>query len=658
MKLQAIDAQLLAKNLRSLGVANTPQGSQDVFFGSAAQITNELVSAGAETRLAIYPLKTDDDEALAQGLTLAVTALLELTADMIVHRLPQPALELPALGETARLTGRINWHRSALRLHWQATIPLSVATKNWEIQHHSLPELLNHLPQLAASMASDFDQSSERFPLEFPHFLDEATVRREYLKHSWDYETLLFLSLAGSPVSDDEFQSALGRLIEMAQQNSCPLSRWLAQHSLVRSLLPGAPTLEIAMNQIDAILECLPQNGSGYALALRHLAQVGQREFAIQKLQDGLQSSGASVHAVQNLADLYARAHRLPEACEVLQRAIETCDEPHEFALQYARLLLKIYDDDVEIQHLPLTGQTKTLADGEAVLREAMAAFQLEPASRPQNYAAKCESLLLQLELDPAEFWDGFAELANEPAALDELRQLIEELQTFEGDGEIGREILKIACARFPTSIELRCLYAQYLLYWNEHAAALLELESLMSLPEAQTLEYQNLTEPLLLVARDPEFEFRLGEISTELQRGAIRESDLVFLEENLEWAPHQLQLYLMLAAGYQIHNDLDSALEILLEANEFIADEPDLLHHLSLTSWRMKQTEMAFRFLEKGLSLDPLNVPLLVQQATYHLLQEEEELAKKYMVRAESLDERHPSVNQLKAFIARRATE
>lgn len=658
MKLQSIDAQLLTKNLRNLGVAHTPQSSQDVFFGSATQITNSLESAGAATNLAIYSLESNDDDVLAKGLTLAIAALLELKADFAVHRITLPELQLPALGETARLTGSIAWHDSEYRLHWQATIPFGVETKKWESHHHSLPDLLNRLPHLATSIARDFDPPAELNPTDFPVLNDEASVCKELLIACWDFERQMFLNLAGAPVNDDEFQATIVRLIEVSHQRSCPFSRWLAQYSLVRSLLPGAPSLEIAMNQINSILESLPQNGRGVALALRHLAQAGQPVLAIEKLHECIQAAGRNIHAVHNLADLYARAHRLPEACEVVQRAIEASDEPHEFALQYAQLLVSSHDMEVEIQHLPLTERTATWGDADDALREAVAAFQLELAIRPQNYAAKCESLLLQLELDPVAFWDGFTELANEPAAIEELRHLIAELQTMERDFLKGREILQAACARYPTSIELRCAYVECLLYLSEHDAAWIELESLTSMPETRKEELRYLIEPLLLVAQDPEFEFRLGEITSDIQRGSIRESDLVFLEDNLELAPHQLNLYLLLSAGYQIHGDLDSAMEILLEANEFIKDEPDLLHHLSLTSWRMNQTEVAFRFLEKGLSLDPLNVPLLVQQALYHLLQDEEELAKKYMVRAESLDEQHPSMNQLKAFIARRSNE
>ena len=655
---QIVDSQLLAKNLRSLGKAQTHQGSQDVFFGAGAQIAGSIAFEKAETRIAIYPIASPNDEVFAKGLTLALAALLELTTKSDVYRMLIPELELPPLGETARFYGNILTVADSQSLSMNAVIPFGSESFDWDLSFVSSSDLLQRIPDFTETIAFDVGNTQTEKPTDYSQFIQMTSLCEQYFKMCWDFEYEMFLGLSGKQVNVREFQTKIANLINIAGNHNGSLSSWLAQICLVRSLLPGSPCNELAASKIDSIIESLPHNGSLIASALKNYALSGHHESAINKLINLNQMNEVNLAILHTLVDEYARAHRLNEACKVYQNAIDRGIDQHQFALEYARLLLRLYDSEQEVQQLPLNGISSFNIAQDEILKEAISAFNLVSSTHPEHYAAKVEQLQIQMELEPDQFWVGFAELSNTPTASEELRTLIMEMQSFEGDWEEGVEILASACARFPDHIELRCAYAEYLLLINDHHAAQSELEELTSRIDDHNLDDIITIERLLLDSKFPEFEFRLGEITSDIQSGTIRENDLDYLENSLDSAPHQLDLYNLLAAGYQIHSDLVSAFEILLEAKELLGNEPSLLHHLSVLSWQMGEVEMAFSFLEEGLRKEPLNIPLLVQSAKFHLLQDEEEKAKKYIVRAESLDEDHPSIRQLRAHIAREMSE
>lgn len=655
---QIVDSELLAKNLRSLGAVQTHQGSQDVFFGAGAQIASSIASEKSGTRIAIYPIASAKDEVFAQGLTLALAALLELATNFDVYRILIPELELPSLGETARFHGNILTDADSQSLNVKAVTPFGSQSFDWEFTFVSPSDLLRRITNLTETIAFDVGNTQFEKPADYPQLIQITSSCEQHLTMCWDFEYEMFLGLSGKRVNSRDFQTHIANLIDIAGNHNRSLSSWLAQICLIRSLLPGSPCNEFAVSQIDPIIESLPLNGRLIATALENYALSGHHESAINQLINLCQRNEVNVDILHTLANEYARAHRFNEACEVYQNAIGRGIDPHQFALEYARLLLRLYDSEQDVQQLPLNDISSFNIGPDDILKEAISAFHLESSINPEHYAAKIEQLQIQMELEPDQFWVGFTELSNIPAATEELRTLIIEMQSFEGDWQEGKEILAAACARFPDCIELRCAYAEYLLLINDHYAAQSELEKLSSQIDDHHLDNTITIERLLLDSKFPEFEFRLGEITSDIQSGTIRESDLNYLENSLDAAPHQLDLYNLLAAGYQIHSDLVSAFEILLEAKELLGNEPNLLHHLSVLSWQMDQTEMAFSFLEEGLRNEPLYIPLLVQFARFHLLQNEEEIAKKYIVRAESLDEDHPSIRQLRTHIASEMSE
>ena len=658
MKQQIVDSQLLAKNLRSLGAAQTHQGPKDVFFGAGAQIAGSIASEKAETRIAIYPIASPNDKVFAQGLTLALAALLEYTTKFDVYRILIPELELPSLGETTRIHGSLHNDTVSQSLSMNAEIPFGSEDLNWEISFSSQSDLLRRITDLKETIAFDIGNPKFEKPADYPQLIQLTNSCEQYLTMCWDFEYAMFLGLSGKRVNIGDFQNYIANLIDISGNHNGSFSSWLAQVCLIRSLLPGSPCNELAVSLINFIIDSLPPNGRLIATALENYALSGHHESATNLLIDLNQKNEVNIAILHTLANEYARAHRFNEACEVYQNAIHRGTDPHQFALEYARLLLRLYDSEQDVQQLPLNGISSFNISPDDILKEAVSAFHLESSTNPEHYAAKVEQLQIQMELEPSQFWVGFAELSNIPAATEELRTLIMEMQSFEGDWKEGVEILASACARFPDCIELRFAYAEYLLLINDHYAAHSELEELSSRIDDHNLDDTITFERLLLDSKYPEFEFRLGEISSDLQSGTIRESDLDFLENSLDAAPHQLDLYNLLAAAYQIHNDLVSAFEILLEAKELLGNEPNLLHHLSVLSWQMGEAEMALSFLQEGLRKEPLYIPLLVQSARFHLMQDEEELAKKYIIRAESLDEDHPSIRQLRAHIARDMSE
>ena len=650
------DSQLLAQNLQLLGVERVRgDRAQDVFFGAAPQITHVSAAGRPELRIAIYPLQSDNDGHWTNGLTLALAALLEDCDNCQVFRLLAPGLELSSLGETARLTGQLQTTEGQHSLRLRAHIPFGAEEHNWKIEAADLPTLIARLPALAREIAGDLNGNEALKTLESalptPTGNDQTTY--EALSVCWSFERDLFIALSGQEWPDSEIQTQLERLLNIARHDERPFTSWLARRCLIRSLLPGAPSAELAAAYLPTMLAALPDDSHFAASALQNLALVGARDSALAQLENLSESEPPPTVIVYVLANVYARAFRLSDTCAVYQDALAVVTDPAELALDYARQLTQLSESEQIITRLPLTTTETVRFDADDILREACAAYDIVLRAWPQNFAAQYEQLLLLLDLEPARFWEGFADLAAAPAAGEELRALIGELESYEGDFATGRQILQSARANAPERIDLRCAYAEYLLLMDERVAALDELQEARARIQDERHDDIAEIERLLLAAGDAEFEMRLGEISASLRGGAIRESELEFLENALESAPRQLHLYTLLATGYQRQRDFVSALEVLLDAREQLGDEAALLHHLGTLTWQLGEREVALRYLEDGLRTHPFYVPIFAQLARCHFSLGEEEQARKYIVRAESLDAENPSLLQLQAYIA-----
>ncbi len=649
------DSQLLAHNLQLLGVERVGSaGAQDVMFGAAPQIAHDSAAGRPELRIAIYPIQSENDGHWANGITLALAALLEDCANCGVFRVLAPGIELPSLGETARLTGQLRTSESKCSLRLRARIPFGAEEHDWEITTADLPALLARLPPLAREIAGVLGGevlTTIEAVLPITMEIDQATY--EALSVCWDFERDLFVALAGQEWLVSEIQTQLERLLTVAHRDERLFTSWLARRCLVRSLLPGAPCTELATAYLPEMLSALSDDSHFATNALQNLALCGARDTALAYLKILSEAEPPPTVVVRALADGYARAFRLSDACAVYQDAIAAGGDPAELALDYARQLTQLSESDQVIGQLPLTATETAHFDTDDILYEACAAYEIALRARPQDFATQYEQLILLLELEPARFWEGFADLAAAPAAAEELRALIGELESYEGDLATGRKILQSACENAPERIDLRCAYAEYLLLLDERSAAFDELqEARARIPDERGDDIAEI-ERLLLAAEDEEFEMRLGEISASLRGGTIRENELEFLENALESAPRQLYLYSLLAAGYQRQRDYASALEVLLDAREQLGDEAALLHQLGAITWRLGEREVALRYLEDGLRAHPLYVPIFAQLARCHFSLGDEERARQYIVRAESLDAEHPSLLQLQAYIA-----
>lgn len=648
---EALDARLLTENLRMLGVERAGSGNRgDIFFGAAPQI---VAAQEAAQRFAIYPLQSEREPLLAGGIMLALAHLLEDGGDCRVHRMFASQIELPMLGETARLAGELRATDDHISLELRASIPFGGEAQRWQRQEATPSALLARLPQLARELIDHQDgdlpdADVSQYPATIETRLDDASLRA-----CWDFERSLFFALAGIEWPEADRQAQLERLLIVARRDDLPFAAWLARCCLLRSLLPGNPINERAIATLPEALAALPDDQHFAAQALANLARCGEREQALAQLEIRNDEQKETI-ITRALAAEYARAFRLADACEVLQAALQTGADQTGLALDYARQLVRLSESDQAIDDLPLTAPAGNPLDTEDILSEACAAYEIVLRAEPADRDARYECLLILLELSTARFWDGFGEMAGIPAAGESLRELIDELESWDGDLSPGRRILDEARAQAPERLELYFASAELLLLMDERDAALAALEEARASLDNGRREDRREWERLVLVAADEEFEIRLGEINASLRGGRVSESDLEFLEDSLESAPNQLDLYLMLSAGYQLQGDLASALEVLLDAREQLGDEAAILHRLGAFTYRLGERETAQRYLDEGRRAHPHYLPILTQLALHHFDQGEDEAARPFIARAESLDAESPSLLQLKAFIAR----
>ena len=642
----------LTQGLRWLGVERSIEtGAQDVFFGAAPRVAHAQMD-WRQLRLAIYPLVGDGDSAWPRGVMLTLAHFLESNRNCRVYRLLDPDIILPSLGETHRLNGSWQVNSAGYTLQLVARIPFGTEEERWERQAETLPKLLEMLPALATEILLTIGAEEGNFQSDALYLSLEELERdsETNLKICWQFEQALFSALGGNEWPEMRIREQLGQLLRIAGLGKHGFGTGLARVCLLRAILPGAPCAAIAIDFLPEMLATFPSDWDFQARALRNLASLNAHEDAVAQLRLRLQETKTPPSSIITvLADLLANAHRLREANEIYQLALQNCDQPSEWALPYARQLVALSESEQSIATLPLTQPAPGQFTADEIIQEALAAYAIALEAEPRNFSIHCEWLLLLLHIDPQRFWLGFAALAKEPVAIEYLRTIIGELESYDGDLTPGKEALLTASQQYP---EMRCVYAEMLLLDGESARAAEQIRT----ARAFTKDRDGIAEleRLALIAEYDGFEMRLGEIQASLQSGSIREDDLSFLEQSLDTAPHQLQIYLYLAAGYRLHQDYPSALEVLLDAREQLGDQPPLFQQLSEISWLLDERELALRYLQQGLAAHPLDLNILVALARLHLNQGEEDQARQFLLRAESLDSGHPALTRLKAFIAR----
>jgi tetratricopeptide (TPR) repeat protein len=191
----------------------------------------------------------------------------------------------------------------------------------------------------------------------------------------------------------------------------------------------------------------------------------------------------------------------------------------------------------------------------------------------------------------------------------------------------------------------------------NDSDAAISFLENAREL--SSTPDQLADVEQLLLAASDPDFEQNYAELVAKIDAGNTPSADEVdFLDSVVQQAPHLVQGILALAKAYSLWEDLESAMEVLLDANERLPLQPEIIDLLARVLWELDQHELAFQYLNQALEKSPNHVGLIVRTGQYLFDSANIGEAKIYLARAEDLDPQNPRLAFVRTYIARRIAE
>src|SRR5690606_31120670 len=115
---------------------------------------------------------------------------------------------------------------------------------------------------------------------------------------------------------------------------------------------------------------------------------------------------------------------------------------------------------------------------------------------------------------------------------------------------------------------------------------------------------------------------------------------------------PHVIDAHIALGRSYYYWEEIDEALEGLLDAQEAIPDQPSVIDWLGRILWESGERETAFSYLNRGITAYPFNVQLLARAGQYLFDNGQLEEAKAYLGRAEEISPRHPMLQQVRAYI------
>ncbi len=680
-----IDLNLLASRLIQLDSKPTASASAarpSAIFGSGASLGDAL-TLQQPVRIGMWPAIYAEAPETALGLTTVLAYMLEHWRDIRVYRLfaqldvtAQPFVwdisrsqfevddwTLDALDDNVGVWAALTQQGGTWLLQVSLENDLSAdddadAVETFGISGTDLYSLTMALPSLARSIAvALLDPSAgRRVALDFQHTPLSDAAMSTLLHAAFRWELALLLHLAEVPDYDLAALKTAFETLTQAAQNAAELGAWLVARAWNRAALPGLGELASRLDQPEALSQRFASYGLANAVLARALYQQGASKRAVDLLEARLSQHSAQPAAWLALADLYIRAGQVLKAVDAFQRAIEDDQANAAIYTSYGQVLPLVEAQGWVIEEFVLIDPDEYGDD--AVIAEAAAAFAAaaqHTAVDPAYVLAQQCLLLIELE-DDEQLWSAFKRLLEVDETGDEVRSVVDEFYNLD-DAHPGMTLLRHAALQVPEQPErLVNLAAAYVAMDepNEALQVLTKAEMLIDDPYLHN-EISRLT----LLAEDPEFDMRIGEISDSIENETTVDArDLTYLENALKRAPGMIDVYLLLAQAYLQRQDQTGALETLLDALEAAPKDPDVLEMLAQLLWDAEDYDTAYSYISRAVRVDPTHIPSLSTSGRFLFEDGQREAARAMLSQAEALAPNHPALRKVKVYIARLLSE
>ncbi len=644
-------------------------------FGSAGGMARSIELDKPPVRIGFWPLQSENDPEIAMGLVVVLALLLDRYRDVRVYRLLAQVegnaddyewdiaqsqfdvddWQLDGLDENAAIWGRLN----TADTRWQLVLEVENDTldedapQTLEYNADTLADLINLLPSAAGEVGRYLNTpDAELLAISYPPVQAESDVLKRLLRSAFHWERKLYLSLWGIDWQEQAFLDD-NRALQEAGLKAGEFGAWLVSALVTRVMLfTDHQRDELFIPLIEDLRTAYSHSPLPGAVLGKALFDAQQIERAYDLLENSIEQHDNDPTLRLTMAELYRRGGRILEAVQTFQDAIEDQVVNAQLYTRYADLLTVLDFNSISLNDLVLVKGGQNAAS--PLLWEAVAAYRAALALEPSNLSALSAQLVQMIELgaDDERLWDDFEQLVNLDKTGEAVRSVVDMLANYD-DISPAIEILEGAVASEPGRTDLHLSLAIAYLADEDGDAAAQELQRGQNLTDNPEILAD--IQRLLLIAEDPEFEFRLGEINDVISAGNnIGVEDVEFLEEALEKAPEFDELYLLIARAYLGWKENSSAIETLLDGHEHLPENPEILALLARLLWESGEQELAFNYLNKGIAANPNYVPLLARMGQYLFEDDQEEASKAYLARAEMISPRDPVLARVRVNIAR----
>lgn len=672
-----------AKKLTRIRQHQTNNQTPSAIFGSIGELPQALMTR-PPIRIGLWPCNSEENPTVAMALWVAFAHLLERWGDIEVYRLfvrfedaPEDFVwtmdksqfdvedwQLDSLDDNVGIWGTLTKQEEQWQLLVTREDDLTADTADAndadeiELTATHIMDLFNQLPELAHRIAQTFG-ANRLNDLDQPYMITDRISETPQLITFFDYlvewETSLLASLWGVEWDDHDIRSDMERLLNAAKAVPEQLVSWLAAKSFAQAMRPGYSLIgEVIADNLDTVIQALDSPRSVQILA-QAMNDMGYAQRAYHLLESAI-TQQATMTTYATLAQIYIHNGLIQPAVATYQNAIAASLTDAPLFRAYGHALTVAYERDIPVERYVLIDENKY---GEHLSRwEAVAAYESALVLNPDDIASRYLKLTELSEIAESEqvIWDNFAQLLEHDVRGNLVRDVIEGFYFMQDFTQPIQTIEKLI-EQQPERPDLYTNLAALQMMADDHEQASTWLNKAHAI--VTTTEDKADIERMLLSARDPQFEQRLGDISGILSAGRALDSDDVdFLENAVENAPHLVATRILLGTAYYLWHEYDDALEVFMDAQEILPDQPIIIDWLARILWHSGEREMAFTYLNRGLAAHPSNVQLLARVGQYLFDSHQLADARAYLGRAEDIDPQNASLNNVKKYIAQKMAE
>ncbi len=497
-----------------------------------------------------------------------------------------------------------------------------------------VPEIMGHLGLQAANWKPD-----EPIDLNAPDALEsllrcwgELTIRHEVVGAGFDEYA-------------DALQGAIRRTVSAAMTGS-RFACWGACRALWPVAASELPHQEDAEDALVSLGSAFPRVAwPGIALSLLEWERADY-ERAADLLETAIESDPRALQGWQLLAILSEELNQYDRAIEVCREAIAGNIADATIYYNLGNLLLDHSD-----------GEDSDEGVSQPNLQEAI--NMLNEADRrglhePELYLRLMDAY--EALEDQNAVWNAFGQLITHDVDGGVLWQVVEDADTYE-DFEPGLQRLVAAAKAAPDDYGLHAVCVRALIVLDRHDEA---AQAIPPLRQIATDDYARAeTAQLALEAAAPDFEDAYAEIADELEAGALPNADVIgLLTDALAREPAFADGAVLLADAYQLRGETEAAMQVLSQARELLPDHLELILSTADLLWANDDDNLALWTMQDALNKHPNDVALLARLGEYYFEIEEDNMARDYLERAESVDPRHPELVRVREQISRRIAD